>query len=91
MSKLGTVYLICFDQRYHHCKHYIGWCEGDVEDRLARHRRSDGARLLRALNLAGIGYKIVRTWKNVDRHFERRLKNQKNSKRFCPLCGKEGL
>ena len=83
----GHVYLICFDKKFYHCKHYIGFCYDDVEARLARHRAGHGARLLRAVNLAGIGYHVVKVWHDVDKHFERRLKNYRKSKSFCPCCG----
>jgi predicted GIY-YIG superfamily endonuclease len=81
------VYLIHFDKPYHHACHYLGFSEAESpEARLERHRSGDGAKLLRALNLAGIGYKIVRTWPEGDRNFERSLKNQNNIKRHCPMC-----
>ncbi len=88
MSKnnIGKVYLICFEKKYHHAKHYIGFAESDVEKRLEKHRKGQGAKLLKALNKAGINYSVVRVWEDVDRHFERKLKNCKNSKRYCPYC-----
>lgn len=81
----GFVYLIHFDTKLHHAGHYIGF-SFDVEKRLNTHKAGEGARLLRALNDKGIDYKIVRVWDNVDRAFERQLKNQKNAPRLCPIC-----
>ena len=81
------VYLIHFDEKYHHAAHYIGFCEeGNVEARLERHKSGNGARLLQVLNEKGIDYKIVRVWEHGDRNFERKLKNHKKSSRHCPIC-----
>jgi hypothetical protein len=45
-----------------------------------------GAKLLKAVNEAGIPWQVVRTWVVDDQALERMLKNQKNSPRFCPIC-----
>lgn len=82
----GTVYLLHFHEKFHHCQHYVGWTEGDVAKRLDKHWKGAGAKLLKAVVGAGIEICLVRVWKNQDRHFERRLKNRKNSKQLCPLC-----
>lgn len=82
----GTVYLIHFDKPYKHAKHYLGFCEGEVEDRLATHKNGNGARLLKVLNSVGITYNIVRIWTKKDRAFERSLKKTHNSTRLCPCC-----
>ena len=80
-------YLMHFEKEYKGCGHYLGFCEdGNLESRLKKHKSGNGAKLLKALNQANIKYEIVRIWQNEDRNFERRLKNQKNSKRFCPVC-----
>lgn len=83
----GHVYLIHFEEKLAHAQHYIGF-SNDVEARHARHSRCDGARILRACKMAGIGFEVVRTWVG-DRNMERRLKNQRNAKRMCPVCQKE--
>ena len=83
----GQVYLICFDAHYHHAKHYIGFAQNGVDNRLERHRSGQGSRLLRAVMQAGINFDVVRVWNDVDRNFERKLKKRKNSKHFCPRCG----
>lgn len=80
-----TVYLICFDKSYHHARHYLGFTKGPVEDRLDEHRRGHGARLLQVINEAGIGWRLVRTWRG-DRKLERRLKRWKKSRKLCPIC-----
>ncbi len=86
---MSIVYLVHFERSFYHARHYIGFCEeGNLIDRFIRHQRGDGSRLLRALNKAGIGYEVVRTWEgnDVDRDFERKLKRQRNGPRFCPTC-----
>lgn len=89
MSLNGQVYLICFDKHYHHAKHYIGFTDAGVEQRLEKHRLGVGAKLLRAVSKADIEFDVVRIWEDVDRHFERKLKNRKNAKRLCPRCKEE--
>ncbi len=83
---MGYVYLIHFEQPFHHAQHYIGWTESDVEERFKRHFQSGGSKLLRAVKAAGIEFRIVRVWENVDRNFERQLKNRKKAKDLCPCC-----
>lgn len=81
------VYLLHFSRPLHHACHYIGFCaDSGLYRRLKRHRRGNGARLLRACNLAGIGYVIARRWPGADRAFERRLKRRKNAAQLCPVC-----
>lgn len=81
----GTVYLIHFDRPFHHARHYIGWTQS-TESRVQRHKDGHGSKLLKAVAAAGIDFHIVREWTGVDRHFERKLKNQKKSRRLCPNC-----
>lgn len=82
------IYLIHFDRPLHHARHYVGFTSKDaIDERLAEHRRGQGAKILRALNECGIAYKVVRTW-DGDRNFERRIKNQNNTGRYCPVCQK---
>jgi hypothetical protein len=80
------VYLIHFDRPLHHARHYIGFCFESTAARLARHMAGNGAKILRALNAAGIAYRIVRTWDEGDKVLERKLKGRKNAKRLCPVC-----
>jgi predicted GIY-YIG superfamily endonuclease len=84
-EKKGTVYLICFARRFKHARHYLGFAVS-VKKRLWHHRNGTGAKLLRAVAQAGITFDCVRIWSDADRHFERRLKQQKNSPRLCPHC-----
>lgn len=85
------VYLLHFSKNLHHARHYIGFCEDRPENpkkRIERHKRGDGSKLVKAVVESGIKINIVRTWPGKDRHFERGLKRQKNSHRYCPVCRK---
>lgn len=80
------IYLIHFEHEYKGTRHYLGYTEAETVDaRLERHRASRGARLLQVLNDNNINYDVVRTWPG-DRRLERKLKKQKNARRFCPIC-----
>lgn len=82
----GLIYLLHLEQPIYHAQHYIGWCgNGKLDDRLAKHRKSNGARLLRAANLQGIEYRLVRLWAGT-RHDERRIKRWADGPRLCPCC-----
>jgi predicted GIY-YIG superfamily endonuclease len=85
-TDIGTVYLIHFDKPYKHCRHYIGWTNLPEGERFNRHKNGNGSKLLRAVNKAGIEYKIVRTWENVSFEFEQKLKKRKNASQLCPVC-----
>lgn len=82
------VYLLCFDKKFKHAQHYIGFAENQrtFEIRMKHHASGRGSRLMDAVTKAGIGFKVARTWEDGDRNFERKLKNQKNASRLCPHC-----
>lgn len=83
------VYLLCFNKKYRHAKHYIGFVDGgekELQARLKLHRAGNGARLTRVIKEAGIQFKLARVWPEGDRAFERHLKNMKNSSHYCPFC-----
>ncbi len=81
----GTVYLLHFDQPYHHARHYIGFAT-DLERRLIQHQSGSGARLVEVVVNAGRSFTLARIWPNTDRSFERRLHRRKDSPRMCPVC-----
>lgn len=82
------VYLIHLSEPYKHAQHYIGFVEDDedVLQRLAKHQKGIGSKMLRAVNRAGIQYFIARCWPGYTRTQERELKNKKHSSRLCPIC-----
>ena len=91
-----AVYLIHFEQPYKHARHYLGFVEqpDGIQARVERHAKGGDARLLQVVTDAGIAWRVVRTWPDGDRSFERKLKNKKNSKCLCPVCrasGKVGM
>lgn len=87
MEHTGTVYLLHFDEPYHHAKHYLGFCErGKLQERIDRHAAGYGARLLEVVIDNGIGFRVARVWHRKTRGFERMLKNRKEAPRFCPIC-----
>jgi hypothetical protein len=80
------IYIIRFKKPYYHARHYVGYCaEGALEERLTRHRAGQGSRLMRAIGIAGIDFTVAKTYPG-DRLLERRLKQSKNTPRYCPLC-----
>jgi predicted GIY-YIG superfamily endonuclease len=86
---MGDVYLIHFHSPIspkHTCQHYIGYADNGVGRRLDEHAAGRGARLTEVAKERGIGFRVVRTWENVDRNFERQLKRRKMANRYCPIC-----
>jgi predicted GIY-YIG superfamily endonuclease len=82
-----VVYLIHFEKKYFHAQHYIGYTHG-FKRRMEHHKAGTGSRLLAHLKKIGIAWEVVRKWPG-DGNFERKLKNQRNAPRFCPVCIKE--
>ncbi len=88
---VGTVYLLHFEPGLpitgtRVARHYIGWTDGDVDVRVRQHLTGRGSPLVRAAHQAGSTVTLERTWPNVDRYFERRLKRRHEAPRLCPLC-----
>jgi len=86
---MGYCYLLHFDKPIsdrHTCQHYIGYTSKTLAQRIAEHRAGTGARLTQVAKERGIGFVVVRTWANVTKRDERKLKNRKGSNRFCPVC-----
>lgn len=89
-----TVYLLHFDRPVSHkhtTQHYVGYTSSrrTLQARLIHHEDGTGARLPAAAAERGIGFECVRVWDKEDRLFERRLKRQKNARRYCPACKAE--
>ncbi len=88
MSKLVTVYLIHFNQSFKHARHYLG-SSTDVPSRLEDHRNGWGAKLMKHVTKAGIGWKVVRQWPGGGRKLERKFKRAQHNVRLCPICSKK--
>ena len=67
-------------------RHYLGWTETSVEERLSEHLAGRGSPLVRAAIAAGCEITVERTWTQQDRNFERSLKNRHEAPRLCPRC-----
>lgn len=87
----GTVYLIHFDRPIGNpsnprgqAQHYIGWSE-NLPNRLQDHLKGHGAAIMAFLSESKIGWQVVRTWVG-SRRLERKLKNRKQARHFCPVC-----
>ena len=78
---LGIVYLLHFDHPYQHARHYTGWTP-DLLDRLEKHARGHGSRLMNVISAAGIGFVLVRVCEGT-RATERALKRQGGASRRC--------
>lgn len=85
---MANVYLIHFDEKLAHAQHYIGFADIPVRRRLDRHRSGNGSKLIRAVLANGIEIRLARVWSGpeVDRVFERGLKNRRNARKLCPIC-----
>lgn len=87
---MGFVYVLHFDKPYKHAMHYIGYVDGDnqgaVNARMEDHKAGRGARLMDVITKAGIGFTIAWIYDNVDRKFERKLKNKGGAKKHCQMC-----
>lgn len=82
---MGTVYLLHFVSPYWHARHYLGFTNKPLEQRLAAHRAGKGANLLGVVRAAGITWQVVRIWKGT-RALERQLKRWHSGKNLCPIC-----
>ena len=78
------VYMLHFTTPLSHAKHYVGFTD-NVPQRLNRHRSGHGSPLVKAVQENGSSFVLARLW-DGDRKLERRIKDQKNSPRFCPIC-----
>ena len=84
------VYLLHFERKLKHAQHYLGYSENhkSLNKRIECHMKGNGSKLVAAFVRAKINFVIVRVWGRGDRNFERKLKNQKNAPRLCPICKK---
>ncbi|MEG4427310.1 MULTISPECIES: GIY-YIG nuclease family protein [unclassified Microcoleus] len=83
----GYVYLLHFDKPIcssRPAQHYVGWTK-DLDERLWKHKKGRGAKFCATARERGINFVLAECWV-ADKSFERRIKRQKNHKRFCPLC-----
>lgn len=85
------VYLIHLDKPLAHARHYIGFTN-NLTQRMHDHELGTrGAKFLKAVRDKGINFRVVRTWPDGDRNFERKLHNRKKSGDLCPVCRAERM
>jgi 2'-5' RNA ligase/GNAT superfamily N-acetyltransferase len=102
---IGQAYLLHFDipggrvvepsredaDKPFHARHYLGWAE-DAEARIKTHYNAQsGVKIIDAIHQKNITFSVARIWDQVDRNFERRLKDQGGLSRHCPICKQQGL
>jgi predicted GIY-YIG superfamily endonuclease len=68
----------------HTTQHYAGWAY-HLPSRINQHLKSKGARLTAVARERGITFEIAAVFPG-DRHYERKIKNSKNLRRYCPIC-----
>jgi predicted GIY-YIG superfamily endonuclease len=80
------VYLLHADRPHpvYGWQHYIGW-SGDVERRVADHRRSKGSRVTREWRRAGIPFRLAHVWPGGTHADERALQHIKG-RYLCSVC-----
>jgi putative endonuclease len=68
----------------HQARFYVGWTknEATLQQRLDHHRKGTGAAFTRAAVERGIDFQLVLTLPEATKTDERRIKNQKNTRRF---------
>jgi hypothetical protein len=95
------VYLLHFvDAKGHtlklagHASHYLGYTPdarpGYSNSRFQKHLTGRGAKITQAVVRAGGSFMWVPLDAKGDRKVEKKLKGQRNHKRFCPICRAEG-
>jgi hypothetical protein len=83
---MTVLYLIHFEEPYHHARHYLGFSKfNNANRRFAEHVKGQGGPLTRAVVAAGIKLILAAVWEG-DRPLERRWKRQSHMKRRCPVC-----
>jgi hypothetical protein len=84
----GWIYLLHFHERLgtdeHYAQHYLGFTPDDPDNRAAKHRNGQGARITRALKERGIGFDVAAVWPG-NQQIENELKLH-SATRICPQC-----
>lgn len=83
-----AVYVLHFEPPYEHAKHYIGFTTRPVRDRVADHFAGRGSPLVKAALAAGCSVTLAHSWQCGNRHFERWLKNKKDTPKWCRTCAR---
>lgn len=86
----GWVYTVHFDRPLgttgrNSARHYTGYAAWDVDARLEQHRHGSDAKIMHALEEAGIGFTLVDV-RPGGRDDERRLKRRGHHDLRCGIC-----
>lgn len=85
------VYLLHFDKPYPNGRkpqHYMGWAQ-NLRRRVAEHSSGSGSCLMQACKQQGVTFTVAALWIGETRTDERRRKNRKRLRDFCPICRAE--
>ena len=85
MSKY--IYLLHFQTPIHHAQHYTG-ITTDLAERMVRHFNGSGSKLTAEFARLKIAFTIARVWEGAAQEDERRMKEMKNGRQYCPVCNK---
>ncbi len=82
----NVCYLIHFDEPVYKTgqQHYLGFSTS-LPERIERHRTNKGSAITARANKLGIGWRVVRVWRDADLDAERALKSFV-PKNLCPHC-----
>jgi hypothetical protein len=83
-----AVYLLHFETRYHHARHYVGFvADGDAQRRLQEHLSGQGSALVRAVASLRVSPSQLVLAVSGDRGLERRWHNRHgHGAALCPRC-----
>jgi hypothetical protein len=85
------VYILHITPRFEGAGHYLGWSDDIMRRVYSEHLRGGYAAspLVRAALAAGCEVKLARIFPGKDRHFEKALKDRKNTPKLCPCCNEK--
>jgi hypothetical protein len=90
------LYLIHFSEPIGDTSNPKGWAQhysgaaSDLESRLLQHKSGFGAKIMAAVERAGIAWTVAAVWEGGFEE-EKLLKIQHNNVRYCPICRQQKL
>ena len=85
----GFVYILCFSAPLSgkRARHYIGWASKHPTKRIEAHASGTaGAVFTTEAHRQGITFQVGNIWPDKTKDDERRLKRQRNHRRYCGIC-----
>lgn len=86
---MGWLYLLCFERGLSGGgnSHYLGYASKSVNKRIAQHAAGTaGAVFTTEAHRQEIAFRVGGIWRGCTPRDERRMKNQKQHRRYCKLC-----